>query len=121
MASSSHYDAIIIGAGMSGLAAGIRLAYFQKKVCILEQHAMPGGLNSFYALGGRKFDVGLHAMTNYVSPSVRQAPLNKLLRQLRLRHEDFALCPQRESDIRFPGVTLRFSNDFALFESEVCA
>ena len=106
---------------MSGLAAGIRLAYFQKKVCILEQHAMPGGLNSFYSLGGRKFDVGLHAMTNYVSPAVRQAPLNKLLRQLRLRHEDFALCPQIESDIRFPNVTLRFSNDFRLFETEVCA
>ncbi|NLZ01808.1 MAG: FAD-binding protein, partial [Pirellulaceae bacterium] len=28
------YDAIIIGAGMSGLAAGIRLAHFDQKVCI---------------------------------------------------------------------------------------
>ena len=32
------YDTIIIGAGMSGLAAGIRLAYYEKRVCILERH-----------------------------------------------------------------------------------
>jgi len=115
-----HYDCIIIGAGMSGLAAGIRLAYYEKKVCILERHSMPGGLNSFYRLDGKNFDVGLHAMTNFVAPSVRQAPLNKLLRQLRIKYAEFALCPQRESDIRFPGVTLRFSNEFKLFETEVC-
>jgi hypothetical protein len=30
------------------------------------QHA--GGLNSFYSIAGRKFDVGLHAMTNFVRP-----------------------------------------------------
>ena len=44
---STHYDTIIIGAGMSGLAAGIRLAHYEKKVCILERHTIPGGLNSF--------------------------------------------------------------------------
>ena len=45
------YDTIIIGAGMSGLAAGIRLAYFEQRVCILERHTTIGGLNSFYRLG----------------------------------------------------------------------
>ena len=44
------YDTIIIGAGMSGLAAGIRLAYYDQKVCILERHTTIGGLNSFYLL-----------------------------------------------------------------------
>ena len=119
MALSTHYDTVIIGAGMSGLAAGIRLAYYEKKVCVLDRHTMPGGLNSFYRLEGRDFDVGLHAMTNYVPRTVRHAPLNKLLRQLRLDYDEFALCPQLESSVKFPGVTLRFSNDFALFESEV--
>jgi phytoene dehydrogenase-like protein len=116
-----HYDCVIIGGGMSGLAAGIRLAYYEKKVCILDRHTMPGGLNSFYTIDGRKFDVGLHAMTNYVARDVRSAPLNKLLRQLRIPYEDFQLCPQGYSDVRFPGRRLRFSNDFSLFESEVCA
>ncbi|HAA72125.1 MAG TPA: phytoene dehydrogenase, partial [Planctomycetaceae bacterium] len=60
------YDTLIIGAGMSGLAAGIRLAYYDQRVCILEQHYSIGGLNSFYHLRGRDYDVGLHAVTNYV-------------------------------------------------------
>ncbi|HKB57067.1 MAG TPA: FAD-dependent oxidoreductase, partial [Lacunisphaera sp.] len=48
----SHYDVAIIGAGMSGLAAGIRLAHFGRKVCIFERHNTPGGLNSFYSFDG---------------------------------------------------------------------
>ncbi|RJP36217.1 MAG: FAD-binding protein, partial [Phycisphaerales bacterium] len=49
------YDAIIIGAGMSGLAAGVRLTCFDKRVCIVERHEQFGGLNSFYRLDGRQF------------------------------------------------------------------
>jgi phytoene dehydrogenase-like protein len=113
------YDVLIIGAGMSGLAAGIRLAYYGKKVCIVEKHYRVGGLNSFYNLGGRKFDVGLHAMTNYVPKGVKLAPLPKLLRQLKLKAEDFALCPQRMSVIKFPNKSLRFNNDFDFFVQEV--
>lgn len=114
-----RYDALIIGAGLSGLAAGIRLAYFGKRVCILERHTTIGGLNSFYRLRGRNYDVGLHAVTNYATPGTKTGPLSKLLRQLRLRWDDFALCPQLESRIDFPGCRLRFSNDFALLESQV--
>lgn len=113
------YDVLIIGAGMSGLAAGIRLAYYDKRVCIVEKHYRVGGLNSFYSRGGRKFDVGLHAMTNYVPKGVRLTPLPKLLRQLKLRREDFALCPQRMSAIKFPDKTLRFNNDIDFFAQEV--
>ena len=117
----SHYDVAIIGAGMSGLAAGIRLAHFGRKVCIFERHNAPGGLNSFYSLAGRKYDVGLHAMTNYVAPGVKGTPLGKLLRQLRIERAEFALCPQKQSRIAFPGRSLLFSNDFALLDAEVCA
>ena len=113
------YDVVIIGAGMSGLAAGIRLAYFDKKVCIVERHEIYGGLNSFYTLDGRAFDVGLHAVTNFAPPSDRRAPLNKLLRQLRLTREDFALHPQLGSAVRFPEYTLRFNNHIELLISQV--
>ena len=124
MNASSHYDVAIIGAGMSGLAAGIRLAHFGKKVCIFERHNAPGGLNSFYALDGRKYDVGLHAMTNYVAPGVKGTPLGKLLRQLRIDREEFALCPQKQSKIAFGPrgeATLKFTNDFAVLDAEVAA
>ena len=113
------YDVLIIGAGMSGLAAGIRLAYYGKKVCILERHQRVGGLNSYYSRDGHKFDVGLHAMTNYVPRGTKSTPLPKLLRQLKLKVEDFGLCPQRVSAVRFPGKALRFNNDFGFFVQEV--
>ena len=113
------YDTVIIGAGLSGLAAGIRLAYFDRSVCVLERHTTIGGLNSFYRLRKRNHDVGLHAVTNYAAPGTLTGPLSKLLRQLRLRWEDFALVPQRESSIVFPDCTLKFTNDFEYFEQQV--
>ncbi len=122
MNSHSHYDVAIIGAGMSGLAAGIRLAHFGKRVCIFERHNAVGGLNSFYSIGGRKFDVGLHAMTNFVRPGIKGTPLTKLLRQLRIDRAEFALCEQKQSRIAFGPrgeTSLRFTNDFVVFESEV--
>ncbi len=113
------YDTIIIGAGMSGLAAGIRLAHFDRRVCILERQAAVGGLNSFYRRGGRAYDVGLHAVTNYAPKGARGGPLPRMLRQLRLSWDDLTLSPQIGSTICFPGVSLDFSNDFELFQSEV--
>ncbi len=77
------YDVIIIGSGLSGLAAGIRLAMFNKKVLIVEKHTVVGGLNSFYTRKHRMIDVGLHAMTNYAPKGARNTPLGKLLKQLR--------------------------------------
>jgi phytoene dehydrogenase-like protein len=114
-----HYDVAIIGAGMSGLAAGIRLAYFGKRVCIFERHNAPGGLNSFYSLGGRRYDVGLHAMTNFVPPTVKGTPLGRILRQLRIDRDELDLCPQLGSRVAFPGRNLRFTNDPAVLEAEV--
>jgi phytoene dehydrogenase-like protein len=113
------YDTIIIGAGMSGLAAGIRLAYYEQRVCILERHTTIGGLNSFYRLRGRDYDVGLHAVTNFTPPGTKKGPWARLLRQLRFQWEDFALAPQIGSAIAFPGVELRFNNDLGLLQAEI--
>ena len=114
-----RYDTIIIGAGLSGLAAGIRLAMFDKKVCIVEKHIELGGLNSFYVRKNRRFDVGLHAMTNFTAKGVRSSPLGKLLKQLRFSHDDFRLCQQEMSEIRFPEKSLCFTNEFEFMRQEV--
>lgn len=119
------YDAIIIGAGMSGLAAGIRLAMFGKRVVIVEKHTIPGGLNSYYQRrnfeqgGVRQFDVGLHALTNFIKKGEKGKPFSKLLKQLRLSWDDFKLHPQTHSVIHFPDAQLKFSNDFELLSAEV--
>jgi phytoene dehydrogenase-like protein len=104
---------------MSGLAAGIRLAYFDQRVCILERHYTIGGLNSFYRLGGRDYDVGLHAVTNFTPKGAKKGPFPRLLRQLRFKWEDFALAPQVGSTIAFPEVSLQFGNGIELLEAEI--
>ena len=78
-----HFECVIIGAGMAGLASGIRLALAGKESIILERHNASGGLNSFYSIDGHKYDVGLHALTNYVPKGTKGSPLTKLLRQLK--------------------------------------
>jgi phytoene dehydrogenase-like protein len=113
------FDTLIIGCGMAGLAAGIRLAMFDQRVLILEKHNAPGGLNSFYFQAGRKFDVGLHAVTNYVDRGVKGTPLAKIFRQLRIPREAFELSPQVGSRIAFPGVDLPFTNSFEVLENAV--
>jgi len=113
------YDTVIIGAGLSGLAAGIRLAYFERSVCILEKHTKVGGLNSFYRLRKRDHDVGLHAVTNYAPPGTKTGPLSKLLRQLRLSWDDFGLKPQKASAIKFGDCTLEFNNEFEFLFQQI--
>lgn len=113
------YDTVIIGAGMSGLAAGIRLAYYDQRVCILERHTTIGGLNSFYRLRGRDYDVGLHALTNITPKGTKKGPLARLLRQLRMSWDDFQISPQLGSQIAFPGVRLDFNNDLDLLRAEI--
>ena len=118
-----HYDTLIIGAGMSGLAAGIRLAQVGRRVAILEKHTLWGGLNSFYKLAGRRFDSGLHALTNFAPRGAKRLPLPRILRQLRLSWDDLRLAEQSSSEIAFgvedERVRLEFSNDFELLRSEV--
>ncbi|HCE44309.1 MAG TPA: phytoene dehydrogenase [Lentisphaeria bacterium] len=115
-----EYDCIIIGGGLSGLAAGIRLSHFGKKTCILEKHSLLGGLNSFYTKGGYEIDSGLHAMTNFTTKGgPKSAPLAKLLRQLRIQHDELELREQKHSLVSFPGVSLKFTNDFEFLKSGI--
>jgi phytoene dehydrogenase-like protein len=114
------YPLIIIGAGLSGLAAGIRVARFGQKVLILEKHTKAGGLNSYYYRNGMLFETGLHAITNYASPDKRQAPLNRLFRQLKISRKQFEFRQQFSSEIVFKDhPSLVFSNDFSQLSEEI--
>ncbi len=111
---------LVIGSGLSGIAAAIRFARYFPDVILLEQHSRIGGLNSYYFRNKSLFETGLHAITNYASPDNRKAPLNKLLRQLKLSRKQFITHEQIQSEIRFINQEfLLFSNDFTLIESEI--
>lgn len=115
----ADYQLIIIGGGLSGLAAGIRAARFGQNILILEQHSLPGGLNSWYFRHGHLLETGLHAMTNFAPAFDKRAPLNRLFRQLKLSRKRFVTREQFGSEIIFPDHRLRFSNDLSLLIEEV--
>ncbi|MGL1931613.1 MAG: FAD-dependent oxidoreductase [Desulfotalea sp.] len=114
------FPLIIIGGGLSGLAAAIRCSRFIPEVLVLEQHSRLGGLNSYYYRNKRLYETGLHAITNYAEPKDKKAPINKLFRQLQIKREILDIRPQKKSQILFKGqTTLSFSNDFELLTSEI--
>ncbi len=110
---------IIIGGGLSGLAAGIRCSRYCEEVLILEKHSRLGGLNSYYYRNKQLFETGLHAITNFAEKKDKKAPLNRLLRQLRIKRDQLNICPQISSEVKFPDVSIRFSNDFELLQNQI--
>jgi len=114
------YPLLIIGGGLSGIAAGIRFSRYCPDVLILEKHSRVGGLNSYYYRDKRILETGLHAVTNYAEVKDKHAPLNRLFRQLKLSRKDFKLHPQLSSEIYFENQnSLIFSNDFDILKSEI--
>src|SRR6185295_1937054 len=57
-----RWDAIVIGAGMGGLVAAGILARLGRRVLVLEQHRVPGGLMQSFRRGPWAWDVGLHVV-----------------------------------------------------------
>ncbi len=112
---------LVIGGGLSGIAAAIRAARFTPDVLLVEKHSRIGGLNSYFYRNSVLYETGLHAITNYAEPKEKRAPLNRLFRQLKIRRKNLTFCQQYQSEVVFTdGETIRFSNDFDLFESDVC-
>ncbi len=74
------YDAIIIGAGISGLVCGCFLAKAGLKVLIAEQHFRPGGCCSSFKRKGFIFDAAAHSFGSYRVGGI----MNKVFRELDL-------------------------------------
>ena len=111
---------LIIGGGLSGLAAAIRYARFSPDVLLLEKHSRMGGLNSYFYRNGSLFETGLHAITNYADPTNKKAPFNQLLRQLKIHRSHFYIHEQIQSEICFANrESLLFSNCFEVFHDQV--
>jgi all-trans-retinol 13,14-reductase len=56
----NHYDTIVIGSGIGGLATAVCLAKAGHKVLVLERHYTAGGFTHTYERKGYEWDVGVH-------------------------------------------------------------
>ncbi|GAB3015981.1 hypothetical protein GCM10011376_04940 [Nocardioides flavus (ex Wang et al. 2016)] len=57
-----HVDAVVVGAGLGGLAAGVALAGEGRSTVVLEQHSIAGGYATGFQRGPYRFDAALHAL-----------------------------------------------------------
>lgn len=56
----THFDTIVIGSGMGGLATASILAKEGERVLILERHYTPGGFTHVFKRNDYEWDVGIH-------------------------------------------------------------
>ena len=67
-----RYDVIVIGGALAGLASALTLAKKGKKVLVLEQHNLPGGVATSFVRGGVEVEGTLHEM---MSIGPKECPL----------------------------------------------
>ena len=64
-----HYDAIVIGSGMGGLAtAGLLAKHGGQRVLVLERHYTAGGFTHTFRRPGYEWDVGVHYIGQVMDP-----------------------------------------------------
>ncbi len=92
------YDAVIIGAGVSGLVCGCYLAKAGMKVLIAEQHYKPGGYCTSFKRKGFTFDAAAHSFGSYreggkMNRVFKELDLDKRLKIKRYDPSDIIITP----------------------------
>lgn len=95
------YDAIIIGAGISGLVCACYLAKAGMKVLIVEQHDKPGGYFTSFKKKGFLFDAAAHSFGNYkegahVRKTFTELGIDKLIEVERFSPSNIVVTPDFE-------------------------
>ena len=92
------YDAVIIGAGISGLVCGCYLAKAGMKVLIAEQHFKPGGYCTSFKRKGFTFDAAAHSFGSYrdggnMNRVFKELDLDKRIKIKRFDPSDAIIAP----------------------------
>jgi len=102
---NGDYEAIVIGAGLGGLACAALLASDGRRVLVLERNDYLGGRCSAYERDGFTVDRGTHMITR-----IEGGPYAKLIRRLGLEGELRFICIESDDPplIEFRGCRIPF-------------
>jgi all-trans-retinol 13,14-reductase len=112
-------DAVVIGAGISGLVDAILLAETGRRVAVLEQHNIPGGYLQQFRRKGTVFDVGFH----YMGSTEPGRPMRQMLEHLRV-WDRLRILPFPEAaaiEVRKGDRSFAYPSRFDLFREKAVA
>lgn len=104
----SHWDVIVIGSGIGGLAAAAALAKDNKRVLVLERHHQLGGLTQAFERHGYHFNVGVHYIGGAGDIEGRPGPAKKILDALTPEGIPMASMGRVYDRVHFPGLVVEF-------------
>jgi all-trans-retinol 13,14-reductase len=97
------WDAIVIGSGMGGLACAAALAKRDRRVLVLEQHAIAGGLTQTFRRQDWEFAPGVHYIAGVGPQPGPEGQFGRLLAWLTDGGLRFAAGANPYDIIRLPG------------------
>jgi all-trans-retinol 13,14-reductase len=116
---ADSYDAVIIGAGLGGLAAAVTLASAGRKVRLLEQHWQVGGYATTFTRGPFEFEASLHELSG-IGQDGRRGGLWRALEELGVG-DAVSFAPVREFFRTVgPGLDLRLPFGRAQATAALC-
>lgn len=112
------FDALVIGSGIGGMTAAALLAKTGLRVCVLEQHYVPGGFTHTFTRGPYRWDVGVHAVGEV---TVKSMP-GRLLRALTDGKLEWAPLGPVYDTFRYPdGLRLDYPDNPIQFRENLVA
>lgn len=114
---SARFDAIVIGSGIGGLAAGAALASIGKRVLVLERHTQAGGLTQTFERNGFRFNVGVHYLGGFGEDGLNR----RLFDRLAGGRIEMAPIAGAYDRLHFPDFSLAFAPPAATLKQTLAA
>jgi all-trans-retinol 13,14-reductase len=111
------WDAIVVGSGISGLTAAAALAKRGRRVLVLEQHTVAGGLTQTFRRQDWVFATGVHYLTDVGDKPGPAGSFGRLLRWLTDGELQFASCGDPYDIVRLPGFEFGIAHPQAAYRA----
>ena len=113
----NHFDDIVIGAGMAGLAAANLLGLSGRRVLLLEAHDVPGGYAHTFEMRGFKFCAQVH----YIFGCGEGGTVDTFLREIGVREQVpfLRLDPEGFDHVVVSGDRVKVPNGLLTFQSRL--
>jgi all-trans-retinol 13,14-reductase len=109
------WDAIVLGSGIGGLTAAAALARCNRRVLVLEQHSVAGGLTQTFKRQDWSFATGVHYISGVGPDRGADGQFGRMLQWLTDGELQFASCGNPYDIVRLPEFEFAIEQPQAAF------